>query len=127
MRVYVAGPYTKGDVVVNVRNAVLAGDELFEAGHTPYVPHLTHLWHTIRPRPWEDWLRLDLQWIEQCDALVRLAGESAGADCEVAHAVKLGIPVWYDVASFIEDALAPPHEQPAVPNPDPTQDTDMKP
>lgn len=39
MRVYIAGPYTKGDVVENVRAAVFAGDEVFEAGHSPYVPH----------------------------------------------------------------------------------------
>lgn len=101
MRVYVAGPYTKGDVVENVRAAVLAGDQIFGAGHTPYVPHLTHLWHTIRPRPWEDWLRLDLEWVDVCDALIRLPGASKGADMEVAHAERRGIPVYFGTAEFL--------------------------
>ncbi len=101
MRVYIAGPYTKGDVVENVRTAVLAGDAVFEAGHFPYVPHLTHLWHMIRPRPWQDWMRLDLAWLEACDALIRLPGESKGADLEVRHAAKHLIPVFASVEEFL--------------------------
>lgn len=94
MRVYVAGPYTLGDVVLNVRAAVLAGDRLLAAGHTPYVPHLTMFWHAIVPRPVEDWYNLDLQWLEVCDVLVRLPGESKGADAEVAAAHEMGIEIW---------------------------------
>ena len=102
MRVYIAGPYTKGDVVVNVRNAVLAADRIFDAGHLPYVPHLTHLWHTVSPHPWEDWMRLDMEWIRACDALVRMPGESTGADLEVEQARNLGIPVFDGVDAFLE-------------------------
>jgi len=97
MRVYVAGPYTKGDVAQNVRNAIDAGDELFSRGHTPYIPHLTHFWHMIHPRPWEDWLKIDTEWIPLCDAVLRLEGESAGADMEVKLALTLGIPVYYSI------------------------------
>ena len=102
MRVYIAGPYTKGDVVVNVRNAVLAADRIFDAGHLPYVPHLTHLWHTVSPHPWEDWMRLDMGWLPACDALVRMPGESTGADLEVEQARNLGIPVFDGVDAFLE-------------------------
>lgn len=94
MKIYVAGPYTKGDVVVNVRNAIFAADTLFASGHTPYVPHLTHLWHTVCPHPWNDWLRLDLAWLAQCDAVLRLPGESDGADIEIAEAERLKIRVY---------------------------------
>jgi hypothetical protein len=106
MRVYVAGPYTAGNVVVNVRNAVLAADQLFEAGHTPYVPHLNHLWHTIAPRPWADWLRMDLEWLAVCDALLRLPGESQGADAEVERAKSLRIPVFYEIATLLRQIPA---------------------
>ncbi len=99
-RVYVAGPYTKGDVAVNVRDAVLAADFLFTLGCMPYVPHLSHFWHLVRPRPYEDWLRLDIEWLEVCDALVRLPGESSGADGEIKRAVQLGIPVFYSLGEF---------------------------
>ena len=97
MRVYVAGPYTKGDVAQNVRNAIDVGDELFSMGHIPFVPHLTHFWHMIHPRPWEDWLKIDKEWIPLCDAVLRLEGESAGADMEVELADELGIPVYYSI------------------------------
>lgn len=97
IRVYVSGPYTKGDQVINVRNAVLASDRLFTDGYFPYCPHLTHLWHTIAPRPWQDWMNLDLEWIAACDCLLRLPGESKGADMEIAKAIELGIPVYYSI------------------------------
>lgn len=35
VRVYVAGPYTKGDVCENVASAVRAADRLFELGYYP--------------------------------------------------------------------------------------------
>lgn len=35
-RVYVAGPYTKGDVAVNVRNAYEAANRLADLGFAPF-------------------------------------------------------------------------------------------
>jgi len=101
MRVYVAGPYTKGDVAVNVRAAIEAGQRIVEAGHTPFIPHLFHFWHLIFPGPYEQWTRMDFEWLECCDALVRLPGESAGSQAEEDRARHRGIPVFYDVASFL--------------------------
>lgn len=97
MKIYVAGPYTKGDVVENVRAAVIAGDEIFKKGHIAFIPHLTHLWHMIRPHPWEDWLRMDLEWLKVCDALLRIPGDSPGADRELDEALALGLVVYYDI------------------------------
>ena len=97
MRVYVAGPYSKGHVNENVRAAVEAGERLLKAGHTPYIPHLNHLWDLLFPAPYEQWMRLDLEWLLQCEVVLRLPGESAGADLEVATADQLGIPVFYNV------------------------------
>lgn len=94
-RVYVAGPYTKGDVAVNVREAVRVGDELLNAGFAPYVPHFTHFWHMLFPHPYEDWLDQDNQFLPCCDALLRIPGESGGADKEVELARTLGIPVFF--------------------------------
>lgn len=50
----------------------------------------------------QDWLGIDLPWVECADALLRLPGESRGADAEVAHAKAKDIPVFYDVQSLIE-------------------------
>lgn len=100
MRVYIAGPYTKGDVAVNVRRAIEAASKVWDHGHYPYVPHLTHFWHMITPRPYEDWLDLDNQFLPCCDALVRLSGCSSGAGKEVELARSLGIPIFYGVSAF---------------------------
>jgi len=94
MRVYIAGPYTKGDVAVNVRRALLMATRLLVMGHAPYVPHLNHLWHLIAPQLYDTWLALDMEWLTQSEAVVRLDGESEGADKEVAKAEELGIPVY---------------------------------
>lgn len=101
MRVYIAGPYTKGDVALNVRAALQAASDLRDAGHAPYVPHLTHFWHMLFPRPYEDWLDQDNQYIPVCEALVRIPGESSGGDKEAALAQSLGIPVYYGVEEFL--------------------------
>lgn len=95
-RVYVAGPYSQGDTALNVRRAVYAGHLLYNAGHTPYVPHLTHFWHMLYPRPYAEWLRLDQLWLPLCHILLRLKGDSVGADEEVALARSLHMPVVYE-------------------------------
>lgn len=101
-RVYVAGPYTKGDVAVNVRNAIEAASGLLDFGFAPYLPHLTHFWHLYSPRQYEDWMRLDLAFLPLCDAVLRLPGESAGADRETAEAERLGIPIFGSVSDLLE-------------------------
>jgi hypothetical protein len=96
-KVYVAGPYSRGDVMVNIRAALFAADWLLALGYAPFVPHLTGFWHFYSPKPYKAWLALDLEWLRACDAVLRLPGESPGADGEVAEAERLGIPVYESV------------------------------
>jgi hypothetical protein len=103
-KVYIAGPYTKGDVAVNVRNAIEAANRLADIGYAPFVPHLTHFWHLTFPRPYEFWCELDNAFLPHCDILLRLPGESAGADREVALAHKLRIPVVCGIEWFFQKA-----------------------
>ena len=95
--IYVASPYSKGSISGNVRRACFAGDEILRKGHTPFIPHLSHLWELISPKPWGIWLRIDFALLAKCDALLRLPGESIGADAEVAEAMRLGKPIYYDL------------------------------
>lgn len=97
MRIYVAGPYSKGDVAENVRAAILAADEVSALHHLPYVPHLTHFWHLVSPKPYRWWLEYDALWLLQCEAVLRLPGESAGADEEVRMAQLADMPVFYSL------------------------------
>lgn len=92
LMVYVAGPYAKGDTEQNVHNAIAVGDRLIDMGHVPFVPHILYYWHKKFPRPEEYWLEHDLAFLYKCDVLVRLSGESAGADKEVALFRSLGKP-----------------------------------
>ncbi len=96
MKIYVAGPYTKGDVAMNVRDAIFAGNRIRGLRHTPFIPHLTHFYHMLIPHQIEFWYAYDLEWLEVCDAVFRMPGESTGADREVERARELGIPVYYD-------------------------------
>jgi hypothetical protein len=93
LRVYIAGPITLGDRTLNLRAAILAADEVLRAGHLPFIPHLNDLWHLVCPHPAEDWYEWDNHWLSVCNVLVRLPGESVGADNEVALAKSLGIMV----------------------------------
>ena len=93
--VYVASPYTKGDVAVNVRRNIEAANSLAEAGFVPFAPLLSHFWHLLHPQPYEFWTKYDLDWLDRCDAIVRLPGESSGADAEVSRAMELRLPVYF--------------------------------
>lgn len=93
-RIFISGPYTNGDIAVNVRTAIEAASKLTDAGYTVYLPHLSHFWHLVSPRPYKDWIKLDLAWLKLCDAVVRLPGESPGSEIEKKEADGLGIPVF---------------------------------
>ncbi len=96
-KVYIASPYTIGDVASNVRVQMDVADKLITLGFAPFIPLLSHFQHMVHPRPYEDWARLDFEWIKSCDCLLRLPGESKGADNEVAFAERRGIPVFYEL------------------------------
>jgi hypothetical protein len=100
--VYVSGPLTGPALLANVHRAVEAAERLRRAGLVPVVPHLGALWAMIAPgASYEDWMRMDMAILERCDAVLRLPGESVGADREVTHARELGIPVFSDEAALL--------------------------
>lgn len=93
--VYVAGPYTHPDPILNTRRAVEVADELVALGCAVVIPHLSLLWHLISPQPIAEWYQRDLDVMAHCTAVVRFEGVSTGADLEVKTAEALGIPVFY--------------------------------
>ena len=95
--VYIACPYTKGDVAMNVARSMDATEELFELGFVPFNPLYTHFQHMKHPRPYSFWLEYDLKWLLSCTCLLRLDGESNGADKEIEVAKDFGIPVFYSI------------------------------
>lgn len=94
IRVYIASPY-RGDQAANVRKQIEEGHWLFKIGFYPYIPELNHFVTMICPMTSDEIMELDLSWLEVCDVLLRLPGESKGADIEVEYALKLGKKVFY--------------------------------
>ena len=101
-KVYIAGPYTIGDTAINVRNSIKVANALADLGFAPYVPHFTHFWHMMYPRDYQFWLDLDNQFLPCCDAVLRIPGESNGADKEVGYALELGIPIFYSLNELVD-------------------------
>lgn len=110
LRVYVAGPLSKGNVVGNVRRAIDVAQRLKDRGHFPFSPHLTTFsWYflhydknTLDDSAWQAW---NFSWLECCDVLVRLEGESVGSDREVEEARRLGVVVFFGLESFMNSEL----------------------
>ena len=106
--VYIASPYTKGDCAINVRSQLVAFDSLMNMGVIPIAPLFSHFQHLFSPRPYQDWIDLDLEIVRRCDACLRLSAicpmrdgteyvqaESSGADGEVAAFREMGKPVFF--------------------------------
>ena len=98
--VYIAGPHSFSPTN-GVRAAAHAADRIWAAGGSPYVPHLCHLWDLISPQPYSVWLERDSYWLARCDVLLRLPGESPGADEEVNFAHENKIPAYYGVTACL--------------------------
>jgi len=98
--IYIASPYTgksPDDHLPNVERSMDAAERLVKLGYLPFLPLLYHYWDERYPHSYDFWVYTSEQWIRKCDAVLRLAGTSKGADSEVACAKRLGIPVFYSI------------------------------
>jgi len=93
-KVYISGPVSLGDPNVNINQAFKAHKTLIDMGFAPLNPILSMLvpWYV----PHDVWMEADLPWVAVSDAVLRLPGESRGADTEVKYAYENGIPVFTD-------------------------------
>jgi len=83
IKVYVAGPYSKGNRLRNALRNIEVAQELLCLGYAPFVPLLSHWWDEYIPNCYKTWLAYDRVWCLTCDAILRTPGESDGADSEV--------------------------------------------
>lgn len=95
--IYISGPYTLGDVAVNVTNAIRTANELINEGYTPICPHLSHFLHMHCPQPYDTWMEIDFDLVHLSDAVLRIPGESKGADEEVQLAQRLHKPIFHNI------------------------------
>jgi hypothetical protein len=102
LKIYIASQYTIGDKESNVKKSLEVADQILALGFVPYAPLLSHYWEQSSPKDYTVWLDLDFEWIISCDALLRVPGESKGADMEVEFAKANGIPVYFSVQELVE-------------------------
>lgn len=100
--VYIASPYTIGDVGQNVSKHLHVADTLIAHGFCPIAPLLFHYLHIIHPRKYEEWMAIDFELLTRCDVVLRLPGESKGVDKEIEVAKELGKPVVTDIPELLQ-------------------------
>jgi hypothetical protein len=102
--IYIASPYTKGDVAINVRAQLETFELLSDLGCYPVAPLWAHFQHLYWPHPYDFWVDYSLRIARTCDACFRrpafgpkgyFENTSAGADAEVQLFRDLGRPVFY--------------------------------
>jgi hypothetical protein len=111
-RVYIAGPITNGGSGPiqweNVDRAMDASSILIHQGFAPLCPALT-AYQALRletdddipPISWDQWLRVDKEWLQMAGAVVRLNGPSRGADEECRWATEWDIRVYMGLEAFL--------------------------
>ena len=103
---YVAAPYSQPDAVHNTHVVIRIADALLDAGFVPLVPHLTLLWRLVSQKPYERRLAYNRQLLARCDAVLRVPGDSRGADQETEYAERLGIPLIHPRSGSPADCVA---------------------
>lgn len=111
--ILIAGPYrsgTDGDpqaMAANLARLEAAAWPIFAAGHLPVIGEWIALpvLHSVGAGPTDPLADQVLhptadRLLGHCDAVLRLPGESAGADKDVATARRRGLAVYYDVAEI---------------------------
>jgi hypothetical protein len=102
--VYVAGPISKGPLLNHTRAAFAAASELVDAGFSVTLPHAFITFEIAHPKDYDVMMSVCRPHVVRADALLRLPGESDGADREVAWADAADVPVFHTVAELIEAA-----------------------
>lgn len=96
-RVFISSPYTNGNKDWNVLAQIVTANKLIDLGLSPFTPLLHHYLEVQKSRSSEVWLDLMIDWMLECDAVLRLPGESEGADEECRVAEENNIPVFYSL------------------------------
>lgn len=117
-KVYIACPMLLGDRLANIQQADRAMAALMRAGYAPFNPALSFYagnadhFHVVgvaagtghnhpdsdfHQFTHADWLSVDKAWVAVADAVLRLPGESKGADEETAFAAQIRIPVFHSI------------------------------
>jgi hypothetical protein len=116
--ILIAGPYrsgTNGDpaaIAENLRRLEDAAAPIYRLGHIPMIGEWVAL-PIARGVDADEAPGVDVLYdtarmlLQRCDAVLRLPGESTGADADVAIAHERGLPVYYRLEDIPPAALHP--------------------
>ena len=102
--VYIAGPYSGSDgweVACNVHEAEKLAREVVRMGAGPITPHSIGA-RMAGTETYELWCAITLEMMRRCDAVLFTDDwqRSAGARGEHEEAIKIGLPIFYGLASL---------------------------
>lgn len=111
MIVLIAGPYRSGTdddpdkMAQNLQRLEAVSYSIFQGGHLPMIGEWVALpiWRTAGGSEIGDELYEEIFYptahrlLERCNAVLRLEGQSAGADNDVRIAKERGLPVYYSI------------------------------
>ena len=101
LRVYISGPYSSNPEE-NTKIACGYWQILWEMGYAPQCPHWSHIQTRVSDLPHSKWLEYDCSWISANDVVLRIPGESDGAEIEVAYANLIKVPVVHSLGELNE-------------------------
>lgn len=118
MMILIAGPYRSGTgddparMAANLKRLEEASWPIFEKGHVPMIGEWVALpvWQTAGGKEIGDALYDRVlhptagRLLAHCDAVLRLPGESKGAEEDVRIARSRGIPVYHDISEIPDHA-----------------------
>ena len=114
LMILIAGPYRSGTgddparMAANLRRLEAAAWPIFQKGHVPMIGEWVALpvWHGAGGKAVGDALYDRIRHptagrlLHHCDAVLRLPGDSKGADEDVRVARERGLPVYFDIAEI---------------------------
>jgi len=95
-RVFISGPPGIDRLDIAVAEA------LFQRGHMPYLPNLHCQWQQKYPHTPNEWYSLHLAFLDQCQAMISLPGETPSSPRERQHAQRIGLLIFEDLKTFFE-------------------------
>lgn len=99
MIVYISAPYSASPQEC-VSRVIDVANQLIINGYTPLVPHLYHFIDQVHGHDYDTWMTMCLNLVMVSDAVLRLSGESKGADRETELAKHMEIPVYETIGEL---------------------------
>lgn len=101
--VYISGPITKGNKNHNIFQAMEAHQRLLLLRFSVIDPMPSMLYPFNNEIEHQAWLENDLPHVRVASAVLRLPGESLGAEMECLYAEQCGVPIYHSIEELLHD------------------------